>query len=145
MKMIQARCGVHRGIKFDSQLELETMRILEKHFSLPNILCHKPVQVRPKSKWFPAQEWKIDFTVMSDKSPVLYVESKGYVQAEFKEKMKNLAYLKPEIFEKLIIVCPVADTIVRGFVAYDLKTFDRYLESKNLDGLISDCKSRGGK
>ncbi|MEA5500360.1 hypothetical protein VB834_09265 [Limnoraphis robusta Tam1] len=140
MRMIQARRETYKGIVFDSQFELETMKTLEKYFPLPSIKVHQPIEVRPKSNWFPSQDWKVDFTVCQDKKPVLYVESKGFIQAEFKEKMKNLAYLKPEIFEKLVIVCPVITTVARGFVTYDLRTFNRYLTQCNLDGLVNDCK-----
>lgn len=56
--------------------------------------------------------------------------------------MKNLADLKPEIFERLVIVCPTVVTVVRGFIAYDLRMFNGYLKEDNLSGLITDCKSQ---
>ena len=142
---IQSKPRIYKGIKLDSGLEESVLRCLEQYFPLPSILCHKGLLIRPESQWFPAQEWKVDFTVLQERKPFIYIEAKGYIQVEFKEKMKNLAYLKPEIFEKLIVVCPEINSIARGFVSYDLKTLDRYLSKNDINGLINDCKKRRSK
>lgn len=130
------------NITFDSKLEFEVFRTLKRRFYLPNISVHQPIVIRPKTTWFKPQLWKVDFVIKTKElqGEKLYVEVKGIVQADFKERMKNLSYFFPQIFENLVVVCPVSQTIVRGFTAYGTKDFELALQG-NLVQLVSQCKS----
>lgn len=142
MSRIQAHRVEYKGIVFDSIFELETMKVIEKYFPLRSVLVHHSIDVRPASLWFPKQKWKIDFAIFQNKKPFLYLESKGFVTPDFKERVKNLAYLKPEVFEKLVVVTPMPQTIVRGFVGVNLRLLDSYLSKSDSLGLTEFVKRK---
>lgn len=131
------------GIEFDSQFEFSIFKVLRDYFPLTGIKIHEPLIIRPATKWFDKQEWKIDYVCSCEDIEIgnrIYIECKGIIQDDFKERLKNLSYFCPTIFENLIIITPRIQTIVRGFHSYDERTLRGFLEDKNFQGLVETCK-----
>lgn len=95
------------GIQFDSQWEVTVYHNLRMFFPRESIQCHLPLEVLPKSEFFPALNWRVDFTILDNslRSP-LYVEAKGIVNQEIKLVLQGLAFTQPDLFKRLIVVAP---------------------------------------
>ncbi len=135
------------GISFDSEFEFKVFNTLRTYFGTASIKVHVPLVVRPETAWFPEQLWKIDYVVrippesLSNDSS-LYIECKGIIQEDFKEKMKNLSYFRPDVFENLVVIAPKVQTIVRGFGTLDLYALEGFLDKEDISGLVNCCKKR---
>ncbi len=140
MRYYKANPVTWGGIKFDSEFEFCVFNCLRKYFDVRDIKVHKGLTVRPKTRWFPEQAWRVDFTVMQQNNVLLYVESKGIISEDFKQLMKNLSYFRPDVFERLVVVAPKVKTIARGFLAIDIDSVDVMLTVSDYDGLVSFCK-----
>ncbi|MEL7038911.1 MAG: hypothetical protein AAFO04_25380 [Cyanobacteria bacterium J06592_8] len=156
MRRIQSNTPEWGGRKYRSNFELEVFHILRKRYGVTRIKYENPVIVRPQTNWYKAQDWRCDFRIdgiqemlslpvleipIENVSPQLdrfYVEAKGIIDDEFKEKMKNLTYFRPDIFQRLIIVAPKVQTIFRGFITYDMKRFSALLGDELT--LVNACK-----
>ena len=135
------------GINFDSKFEFEVYKTLISHFKPALVKVHEPLVIRPRTQWFPAQVWKVDYVVNgvdSLEGGKLFVECKGIIQADFKERIKNLAYFCPLVFQNLVIVTPSSQSVVRGLIAYGGKDFYNILSSKDYVSLVDSCKKLRG-
>lgn len=133
------------GITFDSCMEYNIFNLLRCYFSLSQIKVHLPLIVRPSSPWFPETKWKVDYCITNVpdlNGNKLYIEVKGLVTTEFKEKMKSLAYFCPAVFENLVIITEKPQTIVRGFRSIDESCLDSFLTEKQYSELVNFCKVR---
>ncbi|MGB3535434.1 MAG: hypothetical protein WBA13_18190 [Microcoleaceae cyanobacterium] len=146
MRYIRAKKIKFGGVTFDSEFEFKVFNILKDNFELKTIDAHFPVCVRPQTQWFKAQNWRVDFRIKLPKvlnnSEYLYVEAKGIIQQEFKEKMKNLSYFRPDIFENLVIVSPVNQCIVQGFNTVKIHDLSSFLYPERLEDFVNHCKKR---
>lgn len=144
MRYIKAKKVSYGGVVFDSQFEFNVFNALRSAFSATAIEVHTPLTVRPRTRWFKSQEWKVDFRVALkdsvNSSSQLYVEAKGIIQDDFKEKLKNLSYFRPDVFENLVIVSPTARKILIGINSVTIKDFTDFLLHKEFEGLVNHCK-----
>jgi hypothetical protein len=94
------------GILFDSKLESATYERLLTLFPSPqfNIKTQFPIEVKPRSQGFPSIFWKVDFCILENDKPILYVEAKGTLTRDFKLLMKFLEYRDPILYSKIILV-----------------------------------------
>lgn len=106
------------GYVFDSKLEFNVYATLRVHLPKEAIQVHHAIEFAPATERYPAWKWKADFYI-----PHLdwIVEAKGVFTPEWKEKIRAIDALKPEILDRLTVVA--AESGLK--ICKNLHTIDR--------------------
>lgn len=88
-------------IVFDSKLEAKTYLIIVNYVQPNEVHLQHPVERYEKSRYYREKTWKCDFYIPKHG---LLIESKGCVDKEFKQILRDLDYFNPVWFDRLYVV-----------------------------------------
>ena len=126
--------------RFDSTLEFNVYLKLIKMYSVSRVKRQHPVLYIPPGECYPKGKlWKVDFAIRSstyEHDYSFYIEAKGAITADFRDKMPILEHTNPEVFRRLFLIfgsrIPVKSKVVRNLLAtkhirqiYTLKKFQQ--------------------
>jgi hypothetical protein len=128
--------GVYRW--FGSTIEGRVYQLLRMHCSALEITCQYPLEVKPKTKKYPAIDWRVDFSVLvpakatAGQRTTRHVEVKGIALPDFKRNVQYLQFFNPVAFSRLIIVGEETAKIDDNLTQLSFAHFKHLLEKGEL-------------
>jgi hypothetical protein len=101
---IKSRKSEYKGQKFDSVLELQIYKEIEK--TNPVFINRQfPLLIKPKTPEFKEINWKIDYSVVYPNNIPIHIEAKGVANSSLYLNLKLLNFQSFGDWKRLIIVC----------------------------------------
>ena len=97
----QSAGDIFFAYQWEYRVYLELLKIVDAESIKPQY----KVEIKPKTRVYPAICWRADFAIVARREyPRLLVEAKGFVTDDFKIRMKFLEYSHPDLWRIVAVV-----------------------------------------